>query len=196
MHFYISSVCPENKKLKIWEDITKIISKKFVHVKALASIYGKIVSNRYSLGDIVRLMSRFGFRDIAAAHSWNCQIPVSEEVIFELNFFKENWSLFDGCPIRPDRTRVTVKSNLVEVASDASNVGEYIYEVKTGEFAFKRAFTETEALESSTSRELMCFEDFYDIYGAKLRGKAVVHYTDSKKCCGYAASGVSNYIFA
>ena len=172
--------CPDDKKVKIFEMIDYIVSKKKVHVKQLASIYGKIVANRHSLGDIVRLMTRFGFRNIAEAYSWNCFVVVTEEVIFELNFFKENWDSLNGCPIRVDRTRVTVNGSKIEVASDASAIGEYIYEVSCGKFAFKRAFSADEAEESSTLRELRCFEDFYDHYGKKLRGKAVVHYTDAQ----------------
>ena len=114
-------------------------------------------------------MTRFGFRNISEAYSWNSAVEVTKEVIFELTFFKENWDTLNGCPIRVDRARVTVNGSKIEVASDASAIGEYIYEVTCGEFAFKRAFTPEEALESSTSRELMCFEDFYHKFGENLR---------------------------
>ena len=65
------------------------------------------------------------------------------------------------------------------MASDASKVGLFVYEVKCGRFAWKRALTPQEAEQSSTSRELMCFEDFYTHYGERLRGQSVVHYTDA-----------------
>ena len=169
--------CPESKKDKIFSEIENILSKKKVHVRSLASLYGKIVSNRYSLGDIVRLMSRFGFRDISAAPSWSAYIPVSSQVRFELEFFKNNWVSLNGCLIRPEKHRVVVDCSTLQVASDASAVGGYIYEVKSGSFAFKRAFELEEVAESSTSREFKVFEDFYDHFGEKLQGEAIVHYT-------------------
>ena len=171
--------CPENKKTKILEEIDCLMKKKSVHVKQLAKIYGKLVANRHSLGDIVRLMTRGGFRVIAQAFSWKSYVDVTEEVKFELEFFKKNWEKFDGCPIRNDKSKMVVKGSEVEVASDASEVGLFVYEVKWGSFAWKRPLTPQEAEQSSTSRELMAFEDFYTHYGEKLRGQSVVHYTDS-----------------
>ena len=171
--------CPESKKLKIFEAIDYMMKRKSVHVKKLASIYGKLVSNRHSLGDVVRLMTRDGFRIIAQAFSWNSYVNITEEVLFELEFFKKNWEKFDGCPIRNDKSKLVVKGSEVEVASDASEVGLFVYEVKCGSFAWKRPLTPEEAGQSSTSRELMAFEDFYTHYGENLRGQSVVHYTDS-----------------
>ena len=108
---------------------------------------------------------------------------------FRTYLFQGEVGLAKWLPIRVDRTRVTVNGSKIEVASDASAIGEYIYEVTCGEFAFKRAFSAEEALESSTSRELMCFEDFYEHYGEQLRGQSVVRYTDAQNVAGMLQTG-------
>ena len=124
-------------------------------------------------------MTRYGFRAISQAFSWHSYVEVTQEVIFELTFFRDKWDELNGCPIRLDRSRLAVNGTKTQVASDASAVGLYIYEVTCGEFAFKRALTPEEAQESSSSRELMCFEEFYFHFGEQLRGKSVVHYSDA-----------------
>ena len=53
-------------------------------------------------------------------------MEVTEEVIFELMFFKENWEDLDGCPIKPDKSRLVVSGKKTEVASDASAVGIFV----------------------------------------------------------------------
>ena len=108
--------------------------------------------------------------------SWDYWRDLSPEVVEELKFWKQNISSLSGYSFVPSLSQTDVS---YEVASDASEVGLFIYEVKCGSFAWKRALTPEEAEQSSTSRELMCFEDFYTHYGERLRGQSVVHYTDS-----------------
>ena len=124
-------------------------------------------------------MSRYGFNVISSANTWNSYVDITQDIVFELTFFKENWDSLNGCPIKTDKSRISVTGEKIEVASDASNVGGFVYEVSCGAFAYKRPFTPEEAEDSSTSRELSVFEDFYNIHGENLKGKAVVHYTDA-----------------
>ena len=60
--------CPEEKRVAIFKTIGDIVSRKMVHVKKMASIYGRIVANRHSLGDVTRLMTRSGFRVLSLIH--------------------------------------------------------------------------------------------------------------------------------
>ena len=111
--------CPEKKKMEIFKLIDKILRMRRIHVRKLAKIYGKLVSNRFSLGDIVRLMSRYGFNLIASAPTWDSYVNLTEGVFFELKFFKEKWDSLNGCPIKAEKTRIPVMGGKIEVASDA-----------------------------------------------------------------------------
>ena len=73
---------------------------------------------------------------------------------FELSYVLRNWDILNGFAMRASLTQFPVRFNASKVASDASDIGEFVYEIQH----LSRAFSPSE---SSTFREIQAFEDFY-----------------------------------
>ena len=63
-----------------------------VHVKNLASVVGQIISFELTAGTTVRLMTRFSYKVVQSAASWNSCIQLDESSLQELNFWQQNIS--------------------------------------------------------------------------------------------------------
>ena len=81
------------KLLSSIEDITRRQSTSGkVHVKNLASVVGQIISFELTAGTTIRLMTRFSYKVVQSAASWNCCIQLDESSLQELNFWQQNIS--------------------------------------------------------------------------------------------------------
>ena len=190
MKFYV----PEKKSTQIMEDISELLSKGKVKVRALARVVGKLMSCAKAVGPVIRLLTRFSYRDIACAPTWNSKVVLSEGTRFELNFILTNWHELNGFAMRSSRSQFPLRYAEREVVSDASAIGEFMYEIQTpSRVLLSRAFSPSECAESSTFREVQAFEDFYSSPAAEdFRGSNLVHYTDSVNCERILSIGSKN----
>ena len=71
-------------------DITFAHKNKKQHVKRFASICGKIISCGSCVGNLTKLMTRRLYALINSAPNWNSKLSITEDVIEELIFWKDN----------------------------------------------------------------------------------------------------------
>ena len=172
---------PEDKIVSICDLIVKILSKPKVYIKVLARLLGKLQFCFRALGPCVRLLCRSSFYMIAKSSSWNAMLIISDSARNELLYLKENFVNLNGHCIRPSLSQIKID---VILSSDASELGNCLYEVKENNIILhRRVFTEIEANKSSTFRELTAFHDFYCSPQAKVyKNTNITHYTDSHNC--------------
>ena len=175
---------PEEKIIKIKEGLVKLLAERKPKIRALASVVGKLMSCVKAIGPVVRLLTRFSYQDISKAASWNSSILLSDGTKIELTYILDNLFELNGFAMRASLTLFPVKFSAREVASDASAIGEFVYEIQApNRVLLSRAFSPSECLESSTFREIQAFEDFYSSSAAEdFRGSDVVHFTDNMNC--------------
>ena len=178
MKYYV----PDKKSKDICTLICKILAMKKVHIKVLARLCGKLQFCYKAFGPTIKLLSRSSYHLISKASSWNSMIVLSEAAKNELSYLFQNWELLNGFPVRAS---LSASSLYVRIVSDASDVGNCVYEVGDTENSIlhKRLFSVAEAKSSSTHRELLAFHDFYlSTKAAVYANSNIVHYTDNKNC--------------
>lgn len=177
---------PDRKKQNIRKMIASALASPFVHVKYLASILGKLQAIYLAVGRIVRFCTRFCFNVIALAPNWKCWVKLTDFAKWELTFLSDNLDDFDGHSMSFMHKIIPVSRLMF--ASDASAEGAFVYRFHIGEFDrviavddcfVRKQFSLAETERSSTFRELLCFAELYENYGERLRGKTIVHFTDS-----------------
>ena len=173
---------PDAKKLSICDLICKILNSKKVHIKTLAKLCGKLQFCFKAFGPVVKLLTRSSYYLISRASSWNSMIIMSEAAKRELNYLFLHFEVLNGFPIRASLSASPIQ---FKFASDASDIGNCVYEIACAEnnVLHKRMFTLSEAKSSSTRRELLAFHDFYlSDLAAQYSDSNIVHYTDNKNC--------------
>ena len=178
MKYYV----PEAKKLSICDLLCKILNSKKVHIKIFAKLCGKLQFCFKAFGPVVKLLTRSSYYLISRASSWNSMIVVSEAAKRELNYIFMHFEFLNGFPIRASLSASPVH---FKFASDASDIGNCVYEISTNDNSVlhKRMFTIEEAKSSSTRRELLAFHDFYrSDLAVHYSDSNIVHYTDNKNC--------------
>ena len=88
-----------------------------IHVKRIATVAGKIISLSNCVGNVAKLMSRNLYALLNSAQSWFDHVQISEDVVIELKFWRENARKCNGIPIWPVKERPSKM-----VYSDASSV--------------------------------------------------------------------------
>ena len=171
---------PEDKIEKIERKASDLLSRKFNKVRKIASLVGLLQSVRRATGPMVSVFTRSLYTAIKAAARWESFIRLNEEALFELRWWLENIRSVSKYPIDGGEKSVSMKT--VEVASDASNKGNFVYQVDDKSILSARSFTERETKESSTFRELTAFHDVWTNTQVceRFRNMSVHHYTDSK----------------
>ena len=178
MKYYV----PAKKSDDICRLLCDILALKKVHVKVLAKLCGKLQFCFRAFGPTIKLLSRSSYFLISKASSWNSMIVLTEAAKKELSYLFQNWELLNGFPIRASLSASPLHFRLV---SDASDIGNCVYEVKENEntVLHKRLFSVREAKSSSTHRELLAFHDFYLSDKAKAFANSnVIHFTDNANC--------------
>ena len=104
-------IAPVNSKInRIKEETTKAIDSQRMHVKAVASIVGQIISMTPALGNITRLMTRSMLADVQASPSWNKLITISKESKRELEFWSKCISRLKRVKMKNEKARIRLKS--------------------------------------------------------------------------------------
>ena len=68
----------------------------FVHVEAIASIVGQIISMTSSCGKVTQIMTRYLHLIINSRHSWNSIVFVQDQGKKELHFWRDNLQTLNG----------------------------------------------------------------------------------------------------
>ena len=156
---------PEAKLQALYNQLLKTNGAKPMPARALASVIGKIVALSPALGPVTRLMTCSMYVVLNSRRSW-CQLVVLlPEAKDELLFWQRQIEVFNGQSIWPSPSAVRV------VYSDASNTGYGGYYVEHGGHVDNGQWTEQEAQQSSTWRELKAVRLVLESLVDKLRNQ-------------------------
>ena len=149
-----TSLCffiPEQKKTCIQDQISRMLSYDFVPVRALASLYGCLISVYLATGPVIRLLTRFGFNMINSAGSWNQLVLGSFKCKKELFYIRTHLDSLEGHSFSRAQPATPMFSYFF--ASDASGSGLGTIELSAdGGFTLVQqvAFSEEDMAMSST----------------------------------------------
>ena len=167
-------IVPQAKIDSLMEQMKRARSCWEIPATALASVIGKIMSMSLALGPLAHMMTRSMYAVLNASSSWCHQVLLTSEVLEELTFWLDNINNFNGQNIWPKASAVRV------VYSDASSTGcggycvEHVGHIATGKWS------QSEAHQSSTWRELRAVHMVLDDLGPKLRNHRVRWFTDNQ----------------
>ena len=180
-------IAPVNSKInRIKEETTKAIDSQRMHVKAVASIVGQIISMTPALGNITRLMTRSMLADVQASPSWNKLITISKESKRELEFWSECISRLKPVKMKNDFVYQRV------IYSDASEVGAGGYIVDVNGASAQGSWDECQKIKSSTWRELKAVQIVLKSFISLLSGTGVKWFSDSQNVVRIIEVGSSN----
>ena len=177
---------PLRKKDAIRELIKEALDKPSIHVKFLASILGKIQSCFLALGTMIRFCTRFSFKVLALAPSWNSWVILTPFSRWELLFISCNLDKFDGQSMISFAKVLPISKLLF--ASDSSSEGAFVYkfrisdcdqQISVDDSFIRKQFSLGESERSSTYRELIAFAELYSVHGHRFKGQSILHFTDS-----------------
>ena len=163
-----------------------------VPVRKLARLVGKLQSFRLATGPIVSVLTRSLYAAISSCSSWSAWIKIDDLAFFELDWWEKNLRNTSKFPISAALTTFTTEH---KVASDASDIGHYVYLTgKVPRMLAGRAFTQEEQEQSSTWRELKAFHDCWTNPKnlSEFANKHVAHYTDNKSMVFIIEKGSRN----
>ena len=92
----LSFFVPIDKRNLILSQISRMLNDDFVPVRALASLYGLLISVYLAVGPVIRMLTRFGFAVINSASSWNQLVFVSAKCKLELGYIAQNFDQLNG----------------------------------------------------------------------------------------------------
>ena len=147
---------------------------KTIQARHLASIVGKIISMGLAIGPVSRFMTRSMYALLETRNSWGEGLEISPEARHELKFWEACLADYSFQPIwhRPSAVRV--------VYSDASETGYGGYVVEHGACVSYGQWTESEAEQSSTWRELAAVLQVLMGVARKLANYRVRWFTDNQ----------------
>ena len=120
-----------------------------VHVRTVASLVGQVISMSVVNGHIAQIMTRSLSMDVLSARHCDQFIPLSDESVHQLQFWKSNLAAINSRDIC-----VSFKCTKV-VYSDASSTGNAGYVGNTLFGISHGIWTAVEAKRSSTWREMV-----------------------------------------
>ena len=173
---------PAEKKLSILYQIQRVLLADFVPVRALAALYGLLISVALATGPSIRLLTRFGFDVINSASSWNQLVFISLKCKAELSYIAEHLDEMEGYSFKTAPASRVFYAHFY--ASDASGIGFGTIELfEEGGFSLVQqvAFTAEDMSKSSTFRELLAFHKCYTdlAFLSSIANQSVMHCTDS-----------------
>ena len=145
-----------------------------IPARRLASIVGKIISMGLAIGPVSRFMTRSVYAALEARHSWYDLLQLSPEAQAELEFWAASLADYNSQPIWHSPSAVRV------VYSDASDTGYGGYVVEHGPCVSFGQWSDEEARQSSTWRELMAVCQVLESVAAKLTNARIRWFTDSQ----------------
>ena len=145
-----------------------------VPAKLLASVVGSIISMSLAMGPVSRFMTRGMYALLESRVSWWESLEISPDARQELEFWRACMSDYNCQPIWHSPSAVRV------VYSDASDTGYGGYVIEHGACVAYGQWTEQEAQQSSTWRELTAVLRVLMAVAAKLSNFRVRWFTDNQ----------------
>ena len=176
------SVIPS--RIDKFKSLLSSISYNSMTARSVARIVGTIVSMALALGPVARMRTRMLYMDINKASFWDQKIKLSEGAKDELRFWNSCFHQFNGQPIWPASTKISVLTY-----ADASQYGWGGYCVNLSGVCAKGTFQESEKGRSSTWRELLASYHVLRAYKNFISGKTVKHRTDNRNVVYVLSSG-------
>lgn len=180
--FWIDSVegsfrIPPERKKKIMDHLRELMDKRVrkVHVRALSSTAGRIMSCHLALGKVTRLFTRAMYICIESRSSWSGTVSVSAQVRQEAAFWYTSLDEWDGAAIWPQQ----LHNPLILMVDASDEAWGGFLENGDSLLEARERFTEEEAADSSTRRELLGLERLLQTMEQKLMGHHALVYTDS-----------------
>ena len=121
------------------------------YVKCVASIAGQIISLSSCVGPVARIITRFLFSVISGAVSWDCEVLLTQDAIYEIDFWRHNVHALN------DKVYWGAKSLPVKITfSDASDsaCGAFVQLQPGVKLVSHQNWSITESAQSSTWRKL------------------------------------------
>jgi hypothetical protein len=182
---------PPDKLVKLIEGAKFLLSFRKLHVRLLASWVGLLQSCRLAIGPLVSIMTRSVYDVISKAPYWSSHIYLEDKARFQVQWWSDSLHNLNEYFICPSPSLVKCSFNL---ASDAGDLGFYVYDIFSKKRLVSRPFTSLESDESSTFRELTAVHETWtniDILSS-YQNQSVTHYTDNKAVVCILGGGSRN----
>ena len=152
----------------------------------VSRITGTLISMELALGPVVRLRTRALYAVLNSVHSLSCKVALTREAVEELNSWRDNFFRLCGKPV----WRPSLKIELLSY-SDASNVGWAGFIVQFGTHIARGNWLGSEALCSSSFREIRAIRFVLQSFSGFLAGKECKHRSDNQSVCSILSVGSS-----
>ena len=174
---------PERKITFLQCQLSSIVGQKFLPARQLASIIGKVISMSLALGSIARFMTRALYAVLNNRHSWCQVLEITPEALLELKFWLCNLRKYNGQNIwhSPSACRL--------VYSDASATGYGGYIVEHGPQIAHGQWSQEEAAQSSTWRELCGVLRVLESLATKLKHERLKRLSDNQNVVRILTTG-------
>lgn len=165
---------PQDKMLDLRNQLTVALQAEVLPAKAIASLVGRLISMSFGLGPICRFRTRALYAVLDSRRSWFDMLRLNDDSKAEINFWHSCLEYFNGQPLWQSPSAMRI------VYSDASDSGFGGYVVEHGPIISHGQWSESEALQSSTWRELKAVALVLESVVSKLRNERVKWFTDNQ----------------
>ena len=160
---------------------------KDVKVKELGSLVGLIISFGLAIGRSARFYTRFSTIEVARAaeKGWSACLVLTEEVLAELRFWKENLRKLNGQKIRREAGVQVVRPRMLYSDAGGNMAGGCMIVKKKvcEDTVFQINLSEEEAFKSSTYRELRGIEEGMKALTNRIEGRGIRWHCDNWSAC-------------
>ena len=165
---------PHDKVTKLQRYLSEALENEQMPAKKIASLTGKIIALGIAIGPVTRLRTRALYALLESKSSWYDRLVLSDEARREVSFWSSSLQQYNGQPIwrAPSAVRV--------VYSDASDTGFGGYTVQHGGHVVQGQWSEQEAGESSTWRELRAVGEVLETVAPKMINHRIRWFTDNQ----------------
>ena len=157
-------------------------------VKELGSLVGLIISFRLAVGRSARFYTRFSTIEVARVaeeKGWSTCLVLTEEVLSELRFWKENLRKLNGQKICREAGVQVVRPRMLYSDAGGNMAGGCMIvnkKVCDGSL-FQINLSEEEVFKSSTYRELRGIEEGMKALASRIVGKGIRWHCDNWSAC-------------
>ena len=139
---------PTKKVKRLKSQLVQVQDSPTLKARDLASIIRKLISMSLAVGPIARLMTRSLYAVLSSRHFWCQSLSITQEARQEVLFWLDNLDSVNGQGLWHSPSAIRV------VYADAGSTGYGGFTVEHGCHIAQRLFSEEEAAQSSTWREL------------------------------------------
>ena len=162
---------PVERIEKLRNAIARLLSSGLASARSLAKVTGQVLSMSIAVGPVTRLCTRALYEMINSRLFWNQLLQITDDAREELLFWLCSAKALNGRSFcwKPSATRVAY--------SDASGYDGFVVEL--GPHPVSGCWSEDEARQSSTWRELKAVDRVLESVADKLSGHMIKWYTDN-----------------